>query len=639
VGFQENLINVLKKDLRFVDSDSGELIRSEIINQALKIDKKLIEVLLSEKEIKEKFFTEIKGHWIFEINNFIEFIQDKNFLSDSYTKFKNKIGLNIGGKFLNERKEVSLVWPFKDCVLEGGMTKEDQKRNEIFFNEILAKDEIDRLFDPKVLTNFKKYTAKGEEKVNDFNRTENGTIKDNLIIKGNNLLALHSLKKEFQDKVKLIYIDPPYNTGGATEIFTYNNNFKHSTWLTFMKNRLEVAKAFLKDDGFIAITIDHVELFYLGALADEVFGEDNRIGIVTILINPKGRQHERFFSASTEYMLVYAKNHNVAKFRSVTIDEEVAETFDQEDEAGKYRWEQFIRARTSTSRQNKPDSWYPIYVSKDLKDITLTKKDRYSEIFPKKNDSEFTWKTKADTFEERNVNKFFKAEKENGEIKIFHKFYEQQVLKNIWTDKKYFPEFQGTNLLKKLLGENLFSYPKSVYAVLDTLKIMTSDNDIILDFFGGSGTTAHATLELNKEDGGNRQFILIEQLDTHMNVILKRIKKVMEINKNKADYFVLGELMKNNEEAVDKIQSAKTTEDLIKIWKEMVEHYFLNYDVDIKRFNDNKSEFEKLSLVQQKKLLCEMLNKNQLYVNLSEIDDAQFKVSKADKDLNKKFYK
>ena len=639
MGFQENLINVLKKDLRFVDSDSGELIRSEIINQALKIDKKLIEVLLSEKEIKEKFFTEIKGHWIFEINNFIEFIQDKNFLSDSYTKFKNKIGLNIGGKFLNERKEVSLVWPFKDCVLEGGMTKEDQKRNEIFFNEILAKDEIDRLFDPKVLTNFKKYTAKGEEKVNDFNRTENGTIKDNLIIKGNNLLALHSLKKEFQDKVKLIYIDPPYNTGGATEIFTYNNNFKHSTWLTFMKNRLEVAKAFLKDDGFIAITIDHVELFYLGALADEVFGEDNRIGIVTILINPKGRQHERFFSASTEYMLVYAKNHNVAKFRSVTIDEEVAETFDQEDEAGKYRWEQFIRARTSTSRQNKPDSWYPIYVSKDLKDITLTKKDRYSEIFPKKNDSEFTWKTKADTFEERNVNKFFKAEKENGEIKIFHKFYEQQVLKNIWTDKKYFPEFQGTNLLKKLLGENLFSYPKSVYAVLDTLKIMTSDNDIILDFFGGSGTTAHATLELNKEDGGNRQFILIEQLDTHMNVILKRIKKVMEINKNKADYFVLGELMKNNEEAVDKIQSAKTTEDLIKIWKEMVEHYFLNYDVDIKRFNDNKSEFEKLSLVQQKKLLCEMLNKNQLYVNLSEIDDAQFKVSKADKDLNKKFYK
>src|SRR3989338_11552547 len=150
--FNKRLTNLLKKDLRFVDEKSGELIRSEIVNETLKIDKKLIEALLSEKEIKEKFFTEIKGHWIFEINKFVEFIQDKNFLSDSYTKFKNKIGLNIDGKFLNERKEVSLVWPFKDCVLEGGMTKEDEKRNEIFFNEILAQDEIDRLLDPKVLT-------------------------------------------------------------------------------------------------------------------------------------------------------------------------------------------------------------------------------------------------------------------------------------------------------------------------------------------------------------------------------------------------------------------------------------------------------------------------------------------------------
>jgi len=231
-SFKDKLTELLKKDLRFVDEESGELIRSEIVNEALKIDKKLIEALLSEKDIKEKFFTEIKGYWVFEINKFIEFIQDKNFLSNSYTKFKNKIGLNIDGKFLNERKEVSLVWPFKDCVLEGGMTKEDQKRNEIFFNEILAQDEIDRLLDPKVLTKFKRVTAKGEEKVTDFKRDKEGTIRENLIIKGNNLLALHSLKKEFQEKVKLIYIDPPYNTGN--DEFGYNDQFNHSTWLTFI---------------------------------------------------------------------------------------------------------------------------------------------------------------------------------------------------------------------------------------------------------------------------------------------------------------------------------------------------------------------------------------------------------------------
>src|SRR3989344_7364228 len=329
--FEEKLNKILKNEPDFLDQE-GDILTNTIIDKAYKADSKLIELLISDKEIKDKFFKKIKDVYVFNINDFVSYVQDKNFLNDSYTKFKNKIGLNIGGKFLNERKEVSLVWPFKDCVLGGGMTKEDEKRDEIFFNEILAQDEIDRLFDPKVLTNFKKYTSKGEEKVKDFNRDKGGTIKDNLIIKGNNLLAIHSLKKEFNEKIKMIYIDPPYNTGGATEIFTYNNNFNHSTWLTFMKNRLEISKSLLRDDGFIAITIDHVELFYLGALADEVFGEENRIGVVTVYINPKGRQHERFFSASTEYMLVYAKNISNAKFRSVTLDEEVAKKFDEEDE-------------------------------------------------------------------------------------------------------------------------------------------------------------------------------------------------------------------------------------------------------------------------------------------------------------------
>ena len=234
---------------------------------------------------------------VFNINDFVAYIQDKNFLADSYTKYRNKIGLNIDGKFLNERKEVALVWPFKDCVLEGGMTKEDEKRKEIFFNEILAQDEIDKLLAPKVLTNWKRYTQNGEEKVKELKRDENGIIRENLIIKGNNLLALHSLKQQFQNKIKLIYIDPPYNTGGDAETFTYNNNFNHSTWLTFMKNRLEIAKDFLREDGFIAIAIDHSELFYLGALADEIFDRENRVGLVTILHNPKGRNQSKFFSA------------------------------------------------------------------------------------------------------------------------------------------------------------------------------------------------------------------------------------------------------------------------------------------------------------------------------------------------------
>lgn len=642
--FHETLINQLAKESSFV-TDDGELKKFIIIDAAFNMNRKLIELLLEVPEIKQKFFTEISGHWVFDINLFVQYMENKNFLKDSYTRFRNKIGLNIGGKFLNQRNEVSLVWPFKDCILEGGQSREDQKRPEIFFNEILAQEEIDQLTEPKVLTNWKRFTVEGEKPVTKLKR-ENGTIKENLIIKGNNLLALHSLLPQFEEKVKLIYIDPPYNTGGSTDTFKYNNSFKHSTWLTFIKNRIDIAKRFLRKDGFIAITIDHEELFYLGAIADEIFGRENRIGIVSILINPKGRQHEKFFSASTEYMLVYAKDVNSAEFNKVTIEESKSEKFNLSDENGKYRLDSFIRARSSTTREKKEDSFYPIYVSKDLKTLTLEKTKDYYEVFPIVNGVEYTWKTQKDTFEIRNKENQYVAELVDDKVQIFNKYPEQQVFKNIWYDKKYFPEFQGTNLLKKLFNDNVFSYPKSLYAVYDTLKIMTDEEDIILDFFAGSGTTGHATLELNKNEGGNRQFILIEQLDYAENVTAKRIEIVIKNNAEENKMFsnsqdvscVYLELNKYNQTFIEQIEEAKTGEQLLAIWGEMKEHSFLNYNVDIKKHEEAIEDFKQLSIETQKQHLCEILNKNQLYVNLSSIDDEDYQVSEDDKRLTRDFY-
>ena len=140
--------------------------------------------------------------------------------------------------------------------------------SQIFYNNIIADKEIDRLLDKKALKNFTRYTANGEEKVKEIKRDEDGTIKENLLIKGNNLLALHSLKEQFAGKVKLIYIDPPYNTG---EDFQYNDKFNHSTWLTFMKNRLEVAKDFLRNDGVIFVQCDDTEQAYLKVMMDQIF--------------------------------------------------------------------------------------------------------------------------------------------------------------------------------------------------------------------------------------------------------------------------------------------------------------------------------------------------------------------------------
>lgn len=190
-NFHDKLIALLKTDSRFVDSED-ELVKAAVIDRAQKINHDLVKLLVGDADIKAKFFEEIEGHWIFNVNTFIDYISDKNFLANSYTRFRNKIGLDIDGKFLRERGDVSLVWPYKDCVLEGGQTKEEEKREEIFFNEILAQDEIDRLFDPKVLTNWKHHTVNGSQKIEEIRRDESGTIRENIIIKGNNLLALHN---------------------------------------------------------------------------------------------------------------------------------------------------------------------------------------------------------------------------------------------------------------------------------------------------------------------------------------------------------------------------------------------------------------------------------------------------------------
>ena len=288
----------LKKEPNFV-TDNGELKKWVVLNKAQNFDEELIGLLLDNADLKEQFFVNVKGTLVFNQNLFVQFLEQKNYLNDSYTQYKNKVGLTIDGKYLKQRNEVALVWPFKDCILEGGQSREEDKREEIFFNEILAQDEITQLLEPKVLTNAKRIDKDGEKPLDQFNRNENGTITDNLIIKGNNLLALHTLKKEFAGKVKLIYIDPPYNTGGLGDTFTYNNNFKRSTWLTFMYNRLIVAKDLLRKDGVLIVAIDENEQPHLGVMLKEFF-KDYGVHCITIVHNPRGVQGTNF-SYTHEY--------------------------------------------------------------------------------------------------------------------------------------------------------------------------------------------------------------------------------------------------------------------------------------------------------------------------------------------------
>jgi adenine-specific DNA-methyltransferase len=262
-----DLVLLLEKDERLVSE--GKLLKNKVVEMALSLDPSLLKLLLKHAGIKKHFFTEVDGVLVFDKMKFQGFVSNKQFLPDSYTAFKNKIGLTTDGAFLTDSNEVVLSWPYKDCVLEGGQTKEDAKRDEIFWNETLAPDQIDRLFAPKVLTSFKRYDKEGARAVKDI------SAEDNLLIKGNNLLALTSIKKRFAGRIKLIYIDPPYNTDGQDDSFNYNDSFNHSTWLTFMRNRLELAKELLAREGAIYIQLDYNEVHYCKVLLDEIFGPEN----------------------------------------------------------------------------------------------------------------------------------------------------------------------------------------------------------------------------------------------------------------------------------------------------------------------------------------------------------------------------
>lgn len=245
----------------------GGVNKNLVAADARRYDEALIELLAADSSLKKHFFSETKYGLVFKKDIFLQFIMNKEFLPDSYTKYKIKIGLGAeDGSLLSESGHVVLNWPYKDAILEGGQDKEDQKRSEVFFNEVLAPDQITRLLDDKVFTNWKRYDEDGEHELDELR------YDDNLIIKGNNLVVLHSLKKRYAGKVKLIYIDPPYNTGN--DGFGYNDSFNHSTWLTFMRNRLEVARELLTEDGSIYIQLDYNEVHYCKVLMDEIFGAD-----------------------------------------------------------------------------------------------------------------------------------------------------------------------------------------------------------------------------------------------------------------------------------------------------------------------------------------------------------------------------
>lgn len=627
----DSLIALLKRDSRFF-TKSGTLLRNAVYEAAMEMDAELIKLLLTDAVIKTQFFTDVDGVLVFDKVGFGWVINNRQFLPDSYTRYKNKIGLaDEHGDLISQSGNVELVFPYKDCVLEGGQTSEDQKRGEIFYNESLAPDGIDRLLFPKVFVNACKYNEHGCEKIISFDNN------DNLVIKGNNLLGLSSLTQRYTGEVKCIFIDPPYFfiNNKPSDTFSYNSNFKLSSWLVFMKNRLEIAYRLLKDDGILYIAISDEGAHYLKVMTDDIFNMQNFIADVT-WESRKSISNDGLMSENNNHILVYAKNKEAIDKNSFRLALDIESfAYDDNDGRGKYRLEPFDAPA----------------IRKNL-EYVIKNPNTGEEFVPPAGRH---WRTEQSTYvrllSENRIR--FGA---NGTARPQYKAYYNDVKNagkgktssSIWHDIRQSIIWQdidtNTNATKdqvELFGKGVFTNPKPEDLIKRAIELSTNENDIVLDFFMGSATTQAVAMKMG------RRFIGLEQMDYIHSVSIPRLQKVIEgeqtgissdVNWQGGGSFVYCELAKSNQIFVDEITVATDTATLEDIYKRMLATGFISSKVNPKDIDSSKSEFVELSLENQKQLLMELLDKNLLYVNYCDIDDEEFNISDDDKAFTRSFY-
>lgn len=649
----DELKGALKKDERFFADDT--LLKNKAIERALDNDKQLLELLVSNERLREHFFTEAGEHLVFDEEKFVQFVSNKQFLPNSYTAFKNKVGLKQNNEYLQEKEEIELAWPYKDCVLEGGQTKEDEDRDEKFWNKTLAPDQVDKLLDPKVLTNFKRFSQDEKKQVEDIKES------DNLFLRGNNLLALTSIREKYRNNIDLIYIDPPFNTGN--DEFNYNDSFNHSTWLTFMKNRLEVARDMLKENGLIFVHLDKNEISYLNVLMDEVFGEENFLQLITAqkATTAGFKAINNCPVTVSEYLLMYTKSKENYENKTVYVEADYSEDY----------------GKVIVNKEDNPENWqlesiYDVVIEKTPFDNWREAKEEWGDQWKEIRRSicasyalqnkEKVVSTKDLHKPAKDIKRKMEESRENrGRVYVVSRedrrniylingrsiaFYEDK-LKNIDGEKK--PAEPLTDLWSDISwygiagegGVKLKNGKKPEKLLQRIIKLCTEPGDKVLDFFLGSGTTAAVAHKMN------RQYIGIEQLDYGDSDPTVRLKNVIDgddtgisdvVDWEGGGDFVYAELMQWNAEFVERIDGAESSDELNELWSDMKDQAFLSYRIDVEVFEENADEFEDLELEKQKEFLREILDNNQLYVNYSEIEDSNYEIDEETIELNKQFY-
>ncbi|WP_434671538.1 DNA methyltransferase [Helicobacter pylori] len=601
---------MLKNPLKtLLDDLINRFTKERLETLILTADEKLLTFMLEDKnanDYKNAFFKTIANTLVFNEKALLECLEIKE-LEKSFTRFKNKIGLFSQGGLIKSSELVVLNFPFKDNVLLGNAKDNNTKSNELFYHEILHKKEIDTLLKKKALCRFEMH---GEGDLE-------STLKDrntNYLIKGNNLIALHSLKKKFAKQVKCIYIDPPYNTGNDS--FNYNDNFNHSSWLVFMKNRLEVAREFLSDDGVIFVQCDDNEQAYLKVLMDEIFLRENFVASIIWKQFHSVKNDAANFSKNIEYILCYCKNFSKNLISNEPFDK--SNLYKLKDENGFYKLDP-VWAKSGNN--------FSPYTFLNGK----------------------TWSPPSGTFWRYSIGTLKDMEQNNRIVfngknpmakRYLSEVAEGRKSSTFWDGSEVGYNLNGDAEIKQLFnGNKVFNNPKPEALISRILEISTQENDLVLDFFAGSGTTCAVAHKMK------RRYIGIEQMDYIETITKERLKKVIEgeqggISK-KCDFkgggsFVYAELKEVNLEVKKQILNAKSAGECLKIFDDLNERFLKRTDCKIDGIHSE--EFQNLDLNEQKRICCALLDSNEDYLNLGDMDEDAWEIDGITKKYNEIFY-
>ncbi|RVZ46106.1 site-specific DNA-methyltransferase [Helicobacter pylori] len=601
---------MLKNPLKtLLDALINHFTKERLVTLILTADEKLLIFMLEHEnanDYKNAFFKTIANTLVFNQEALLECLEIKE-LEKSFTRFKNKIGLYSQGGFIKSSGSVVLHFPFKDNVLLGNAKDNNTKSDELFYHEILHKNEIDTLLHKKALCNFEMH---GEGDLQSALKDKN----TNYLIKGNNLIALHSLKKKFAKQVKCIYIDPPYNTGNDS--FNYNDNFNHSSWLVFMKNRLEAAREFLSDDGVIFVQCDDNEQAYLKVLMDEVFFRENFVASISWKQFHSVKNDAANFSKNIEYILCYCKNFSKNLISNEPFDK--SNSYKLKDENGFYKLDP-VWAKSGNN--------FSPYTFLNGK----------------------TWSPPSGTFWRYSIGTLKDMEQNNRIVfngknpmakRYLSEVAEGRKSSTFWDGSEVGYNLNGDAEIKQLFnGNKVFNNPKPEALISRILEISTQENDLVLDFFAGSGTTCAVAHKMK------RRYIGIEQMDYIETITKERLKKVIEgeqggISK-KCDFkgggsFVYAELKEVNLEIKKQILNANSASECLKIFKTLNECILKR--TDCKMDEIDSEEFQNLDLNEQKRKCCASLDSNEDYLNLGDIDEDAWEIDEITKKYNEIFY-